>query len=513
MKNRSVALEAVYDVSLDAILVIDSGGSIIMANRRVEEMFGYSKEELIGQPVECLIPSRYKKSHKEYRTNYGKNPTARSVSNGYVLTARRKDGTEFHVDISLKPISVGNEKYVASFVRELSTNKTMELRFQKMIEDVQDYSIVFTDIDGTIINWNKGVSRISGYSEEEIIGKNFRVFYTEFDQENEEPERLLDRAIVDGRAQEEGWRVRKDGSIFWASETITAIHDDLHHFIGFSKVTRDLTESKKAEELLRKQSAELEAKNKELEHFAYIASHDLKEPLSTVTSMIELIRDEKNDQFDEECEVYFTFIEDAIDRMSQLVSGLLDYSRLGKNGELHEVDVSNVLKDVLNDLGTSIKSKKAHVELLGDFPVVTAFPVELRLLFQNIISNALKFIPEERDPHIVVKFHDQGSYWKFSVKDNGIGIPKQYLDKIFIIFQRLNDRSAYEGTGIGLAHCKKIIELHNGSIWVDSIEGVGSTFYFTINKSLDPKVDHSEIVKTVGTLDKIKSEILPILNI
>ena len=484
----NVAIEA----SDDAVVVVDYFGIISMVNGRVPEMFGYQKSELIGASVELLIPERFSRAHQESRQSYTHRPPERDVKAGSFLAARKKDGTEFKVGIKLKPFKERKKTFVAAFIRKISVEKTLQLTFQKMIEEVRDYAILQTDIEGNITSWNKGVREIQGYSEKEIIGRNFDIFYTRSDREKKKHERLLERAIVDGRAQDEGWRVRKDGSTFWALVSITAIQDDLQHFVGFLQVIRDLTQRKVADERLKKQSIELIGKNKELEHFAYIASHDLQEPLSTLSSMMDLIEEEEDlTQLGEDFRIYFNFMSEAVMRMRALVTGLLEYSRLGRNRKLVAIDVGLLLDDVKKDTKSRIDSKEAKI-LIGEMPTIMAFDVELRLVFQNLISNALKFTSLERKPVIKVNAESFGRYWKFSINDNGIGIKDIYYKKIFTIFQRLNESKDFEGTGIGLAHCKKVIEMHHGTIWVESEFGVGSTFYFTIPNKIQEKISEDD---------------------
>ncbi|MFC5684102.1 sensor histidine kinase [Flavobacterium sp. MAHUQ-51] len=363
----------------------------------------------------------------------------------------------------------------------LSQNETQKENLIKLIDELKDYAIILLDYEGNIQNWNTGAERIKGYSSEEIIGKNFRLFYTKEDKENYKPDLLIRRAKIEGVANDEGWRVRKDGSRFWGSITINAIHDDEGNVTGYGKVTRDLTAKKHAEEQLQKHFIEIENKNKELEQFAYIASHDLQEPLRSLTNFSELIKSEYQGKVDENLDIYTEFIYGASSRMRDLVKGLLDYTRIGKEKELQEIDCNKIISDVLIDMNFLIKDKKATITI-DKLPQVQGYGTELRLLFQNLIGNALKYVKTDITPSIHISVKNQEKNWTFSIRDNGIGIDKNYQEKIFQIFKRLHNRNEYEGTGIGLAHCKKIVELHGGIIWVESEGNNGSTFYFTIPK-------------------------------
>jgi len=235
-----------------------------------------------------------------------------------------------------------------------------------------------------------------------------------------------------------------------------------------------------AQEELKRYAQKMESKNKELEQFSYIASHDLNEPLRTVTSLVDLLNERYSNELDNTAKKSLNFITGAVSRMSQLIKGLLDYGRLGQNAEIKLVDLNLIVHTVCADLASSINNASAKINV-GNLPTLNVYETEIRVLFQNLVSNAIKFRNPGEIPEINILAEKQNGIWTFAVKDNGIGIDAEHKDKIFIIFQRLNDRSDYEGTGIGLAHCKKIIDLHNGNIWVDSVPGEGSTFYFTLN--------------------------------
>ncbi|WP_108803866.1 YfiR/HmsC family protein [Aquimarina sp. Aq107] len=237
---------------------------------------------------------------------------------------------------------------------------------------------------------------------------------------------------------------------------------------------------------IHEQSLVLESKNKELEQFAYIASHDLQEPLNTISSFIGLISEDYGDSFDDIGKESLNFIKNASIRMKKLIDSLLEYSRLGRTRDFIKVDMNTVLVELKGDFTNILERTNAKI-YSKKLPVVKGNPVELRLLLQNLVSNGIKFIEEDTIPEIHVeaikkerKDEPSKRYWEFSVKDNGIGIPKIHQDRIFAIFQRLHSREKYQGTGIGLAHCKKIVESHNGEIWLESTEGKGTTFYFTI---------------------------------
>lgn len=229
------------------------------------------------------------------------------------------------------------------------------------------------------------------------------------------------------------------------------------------------------------QNKKLAAQNRELEQFTYVASHDLQEPLRSLLSLTELLQTEANDKLDDQGNLYLKFIQQCTQRMQQLVSGLLSYARAGREKQRVVVDCKNLVEEVCQDLSAAIHESGAEIKT-GELPIVEGYPIELRSLFQNLLSNALKFQRRRVKPEIQIRASTSAEFWRFEVQDNGIGIEPKNIKKLFVIFRRLHNHSDYQGTGIGLALCKKIVDLHGGEIWVESIPGEGSTFIFTLSR-------------------------------
>ncbi|MDN5210610.1 ATP-binding protein [Fulvivirgaceae bacterium BMA12] len=237
---------------------------------------------------------------------------------------------------------------------------------------------------------------------------------------------------------------------------------------------------KLSQEKLQLINKALNTQNQELEQFNYIVSHDLQEPLRTISSVIHLMELEYGKKLGKEGDQYLTFISEASDRMRTLIKSLLNYSRLGEEDRpLEKVDCNMLAEEVIQSLDAIIRENQAIITV-DTLPVLYAYRVEMMQLFQNLLSNAIKFHKKDAPPEISISANKEGAYWKFSFTDKGIGIEEEYREKIFVIFQRLHSKGEYEGTGIGLAHCKKIVEMHQGKIWVESETGEGSTFHFTI---------------------------------
>jgi len=367
--------------------------------------------------------------------------------------------------------------------------KQSEERYHKMIEEVEDYAILLMDKSGIIMNWNKGAEKIKGYHESEIIGRHFSVFYLPEDRERVLPDRLMAEAKRTGKALQEGWRMRKDGSRFWGSIVITALHDVDNNVIGFSKVTRDLTERKMAEDRIRQYASELEFQNKELEQFAYAAAHDMKEPLRKILFYNNYIVDNASDVLPDKAKDYLVRSLSAATRMQGLIDDLLTYSKASSfSQEQEETDVRAIIDDVLLAHHASIEEANAIIDI-GPLPVVHVIPFQFTQLFDNLISNSLKYRCPERRLTINITYemsgppadekagaHTGACYYKFILRDNGVGFDPEYASKIFELFQRLHTQPGITGTGIGLAICKKIVLNHRGFIRANGIPGEGATF-------------------------------------
>jgi signal transduction histidine kinase len=246
-------------------------------------------------------------------------------------------------------------------------------------------------------------------------------------------------------------------------------------------IIKELNRRTKAEKRMKETNIELQRKNREIEQFAYVASHDLQEPLRSISNFSKLLSEKLNTHPDKEVGEYMSYISGGANRMSNLIFDLLEYSRIGKDMNKTAIDCNKLVNEILDDMSASIKESGAKIQV-AKLPVVNGY-VYMKSLFQNLLSNAIKFRANGIHPIVKISITDKGKEFLFSVYDNGIGIEKEYHERIFIIFQRLHTRAEYEGTGIGLSQCRKIVELHGGKIWVESEPGKGSTFNFTIPQS------------------------------
>ena len=352
-----------------------------------------------------------------------------------------------------------------------------EERYRRLFEEARDGIIVCEAETGVIIDCNRAAAELVGREKSELIGQHQMMLHPPH-QANEEYSETFKKHLEDSEGHVlETQVITSTGEIKEVAIKANLIH------IGDRKlmqgIFRDITERKRTEEKLKRYAFELERSNQELQQFAYVASHDLQEPLRMVASYTQLLAKRYQGRLDTDADEFIAYAVDGATRMQVLINDLLTYSRVGtKSKNLKPTDCGSVLERSLDNLKQALEESAAQVTH-GPLPTVMADDVQLGQLFQNLIGNAIKFRAEE-PPQIHVSAERNEDTWIFSVQDNGIGIDPEFHQRIFVIFQRLHKRGDYPGTGIGLAVCNKIVERHAGRIWVESNAKEGSTFYFTI---------------------------------
>ncbi|AIT78667.1 hypothetical protein JI59_01990 [Novosphingobium pentaromativorans US6-1] len=349
-----------------------------------------------------------------------------------------------------------------------------DARLAAIVESSDD-AIIGKNLEGVITSWNRGGERLFGYTAREAIGQPMQMVIPR-DRTDEEAEILARIHRKEHIDHFETVRCRKDGSTFDVSITVSPILLASGTVIGASSIVRDIS-ARKLKDL------ELQRSNAELEQFAYVASHDLQEPLRMVANYVELLSQRYKGQLDERADKFIHYASDGARRMQQLVSDLLAYSRVGSQGKQPApVEANAVVDRIMHTLQRRLAETGGTVER-GDLPRVMGDEVQLGQLFQNLIGNALKFRGEE-PPRVLVQAEREGRLVRFAVRDNGIGMDMRFAERIFQMFQRLHERAAFEGSGIGLAIAKRIVERHGGTIWVDSEPGRGTVFFFTLPSEL-----------------------------
>jgi PAS domain S-box-containing protein len=517
--------DRLIDLCIDLISVARPDGYFIRVNPAFEKTLGWTPQEMLSNPfMEFVHPddqpgtayemerlksglqtlnfeNRYRCKNGQYKwLSWRCHPAdglyysvARDVTNEKKQKAKLEE-----LNAALKETTAQLEKKIEEGNQELELKKAAleaetharhegenafgqsEERLRFLVAGVKDHAIFMVDQNGLITMWNEGAQRLMGYRQEEVMGGTISRFFIPEDIAAKKPEKELETASKESYTESEGWRVKKNGSRFWASVGITAHRSAAGEIMGFSKVIRDITEKKRADSAIATHAEALACSNQELEQFAYLASHDLQEPLRAVANNLRRL-EEKALGLEDESKEYLNQAKQGVVRMKSLVQGLLEFSRVNrKQTELKDVDCNEALDQALSDLSQAIGQSKAVIEK-SEFPHLVGNPTQLRQLFQNFISNSIKFCTQS-EPHIQLQVEEKGEEYLFSVKDNGIGIPAKHFERIFVMFQRLHPRDKYEGTGIGLALCKKIVENHGGKIWLESEPEKGTTFFWTIPK-------------------------------
>jgi PAS domain S-box-containing protein len=360
-----------------------------------------------------------------------------------------------------------------------------EERFRLMVSGVKDYAILMLDPEGNVATWNVGAERTKGYSSEEIIGKHFSIFHEPEDVNAGKPGRLLKVAEEEGRIEDEGWRVRKDGSRFWANVVVTALRNENGTLRGFSKVTRDMTERRRSEQALESHNIQLSAANKELQAFSYSVSHDLRAPLRSIDGFSLALLEDYEAKLDDEGKNYLQRIRAATVRMGQLIDGMLNLARISRAGLVkEEVDLSKLAREIVSEIETSHPERKATFEIPPALQV-RGDRLLLRVVLENLLNNAWKFTSHTANACISLGSSLNGSQLVHFVRDNGAGFDMQYANKLFGVFQRLHRESEFPGNGVGLATVQRIIHRHGGRIWAEGSLGAGATFYFVLGSQLE----------------------------
>ena len=489
-KESEAKYRGLMEAAPDAMVVVNQGGEIVLLNVQAEKQFDYRRDELLGQKVTNIIPEGFAERLIADDLRSEKDALAQQIGTGIELIALRKDKSEFPIEIMLSPLESAEGTLVTAAIRNISVRKEaekflaqMEGKYRGLLEAAPDAMVVVNQA-GEIVLLNIQAEKQFGYRRNELLGQKVK---------NIIPEGFAERLVADGLrskadalAQQIGTGIelhgrRKDGSEFPIELMLSPLASD--NGILVTSAIRDITKRKKAEVHLMQKMDELNRSNEELGQFAYIASHDLQEPLRMVASYTQLLARRYKGKLDSDADEFIAFAVDGASRMQRLIQDLLLYSRVQTKGmELRETSSEEAFERALQNLRGSIQESGAVVTHEA-LPNVQADEMQLAQLFQNLVGNAIKYqgsgIPKI---HVSAKMNG-GNKWMFSVKDNGIGIDAQYFDKIFGMFQRLHKREEFAGTGIGLAICKKIVERHGGNIAVESQPGHGSTFSFALEDS------------------------------
>jgi PAS domain S-box-containing protein len=605
--------ENLFELSPEALILVDRRGNIDQMNMQAERLFGYNRQELIGKDHGILVPERQKEKHETELKAYMLQPRIRVMGIGSGLQGRRKDGSQLVIDIDLGPINIESELFALAVVRDATRRRELEnslqeseTRYHGLYDSIRE-GILRTDMSGRILAANKAFADMLGYSldeltqlthqqvtpakwyeaEENIMRQQVmtRGYSDEYEKEyvckdgNAVPVSLAVWLILDEHDKPSGmWAIVRDiterklaQSALKESEEkyrdlftnissgyafcqmvfddenrpvdfiYIEVNDAFQRLTGLKKsdvvgkrvteaiptikqanpevipaygrvvqtgepavfevffrplqiwlsvrayrpregyfvaIFDNVTEHKNAEQALMNRTGQLEDANSELQQFAYVVSHDLREPLRMITSFAQSLEKRYKNRLDKSADEYIDFIVDGTARMQSLIDDILAYSRVGTRGAPFEsVDMEKIFKDAVTNLKITIDESKTQITH-EPLPVVYGDPSQLTQVMQNLLSNAIKFHQQGQAPIVHVSAELGMNEWMFSVQDNGIGIDNELFGKLFTLFQRLNPQDKYPGSGVGLAVSKRVMQRHGGRIWVKSQPGKGSTFYF-----------------------------------
>ncbi|MCX2740402.1 sensor histidine kinase [Pontibacter anaerobius] len=502
-RNESVdnqtRLKTIIETAVDGIITIDTRGIMESVNPAAARIFGYDTAEMIGQNVSLLMPEPDHSLHDGYIARYMRTGEGQIIGKGREVLGKKKTGKLFPFFLSIAEVKLQDKTIFTGIVHDITDLKKTEERLRESESRIN--SIIQTAVDGIITIDTRGViemvnpaaARLFQYEEHELIGQKINMLMPE-------PDRSLhdnymhhyhdtgEKRIIGIGREVSG--LKKSGMVFPLYLSISEVQlTDRKVYTGF---IHDITQQKLSEERLRRYAAELERSNRELQDFAYVSSHDLQEPLRKIQAFGDRLKTKEYENLSSQGKDYVDRMLNAASRMQNLINDLLDFSRVTSKGKPYVmVNLEKVLEEVLSDLEIIIEKTGAKVEHTP-LPTIEADPTQMRQLFQNLISNAIKFRREGVTPEVKITATELqpkarltstpgDELVEIQVQDNGIGFDEKYLDRIFNIFQRLEGQK-YEGSGIGLAICRKIAVRHGGDITARSRAGVGTTFIITLAK-------------------------------
>jgi PAS domain S-box-containing protein len=465
----------VYDLETLAILDV---------NATALSRYGYSLQEFLRLKISDLrpeadVPDLLKNVREVNQPVQDSGPWRHKTKSGEIIDVQIRS---YPVNFAGKNARVVVATDITEQKKAEEALKASEERFRLIVSNIKDYAIIVLNPEGQIISWNGAAQRIKGYQADEILGRHFSVFYPPEDIAARKPEIELKTAREEGRFEDESWRVRKDGSRFCANVVVTPLRDDAGALHGFVKITRDVTERRRAEQEILRRSLELEAANKELEAFSYSVSHDLRAPLRGIEGFSQALHEDYHQRLDDTAKDYLRRIRAATQRMGELIDDLLNLSRVTRAEMYKEpIDLTKLANEVVQELETREPQRTVSLKIAegmraeGDSRLV-------RVALQNLIGNAWKFTSKKDDAEIEFGQQSSNGTRTFFIRDNGAGFEQSYASRLFGAFQRLHGSNEFPGSGIGLATVQRIIHRHGGSVWAEGSVNHGATIYFTFGQ-------------------------------
>ncbi|MEO7730408.1 MAG: PAS domain S-box protein, partial [Kofleriaceae bacterium] len=447
-------------------------------NSRTEQVFGFSRDELVGQPTAVLFPDRARKLYRDRRAAAPLDPAPRSAPCAFEFLARRRDGTVFSAESIVSTVTTADGILVMAAVRDLTDRTRVEQQRSDLSAIVQasDDAIIGETLDGVVTSWNPGAQWLFGYAADEIVGRSIWVLVPPGREDEESA--VLEALALGTTRRYETVRRRKNGMLVDVAVTSSPVRDTAGQVIGISKVASDITDRKRAEAALVHAKNAAEASSRELEAFSYSIAHDLRAPLRGMSGFAQLIMDAYREKLDATAQDWLGHIVANAQRMAALIDAMLSLSHVTQAAiRRARVDLATLARDVVGELAAA--EPERAVELVIDGELCADLDPDLaRALVENLIRNAWKFTSRVAAARIEVGIVP-GTSDTFYVRDNGAGFDMASAGRLFTAFQRLHGLDEFEGTGIGLATVQRIVQRHGGQIWAEAAVDHGASFYFS----------------------------------
>ena len=498
--ENEALLQNIYDnvpVLIGVAKVIDNKIFHVKVNKALAEYIGLNEEQIVGHYSSDIGTPP---SIVEYWINKFKeaDKTRKPLHIEYERTYPDKTPNYLSGVITCLKEAESGEKSFAYILNDITKYRVIEAQLNRSVAQFKgtfEYSgigMAIVSLDGKWMEVNRRLCEIMGYSKEELLGKSFREITFLDDIETDWG---YAKELIDGKResyQMEKRYIHKNGSLVWVLLTVSILRDNNGNLIHFIAQIENITPRKEADAEIEQKNIDLAIANQELEQFAYVASHDLQEPLRVITGFINLFETRYNHLFDDGAKKYMFFIKDGAIRMRNIISDILEYSKLSKlDIEVYPVDLNKIFNEIAQIYLLNKKTIKPIIEW-DEMPEIVANKAAIQQLFTNLISNAIKYQKPDNQPKIKIEVQDKDKHWQFSVTDNGIGIDPKSYKKVFAVFKRLHNNEEYSGTGIGLAICLRVVQKHHGEIWIEPAKDGGSIFYFTIAKNIKNKINKQD---------------------
>lgn len=499
LRDSEAKTRAILETAVDGIITIDEFGIVLTANRAAERLFQYAAEEIVGRNINMLMPEPYRSAHDGYLARHRDTGERRIIGIGREVEGRRRDGSTFPMDLAVGEAVVGGKRIFTGIVRDITARKRTEEELRQseeqlrlLVDSVRDYAITWLDVDGQIASWNAGAQRIYGWNADEVIGMSTTVFYP-LESKSMASQALM-KVREDGRSENEGWHVRKDGGRFWAHVVITPLWDAGGHMRGYVRVSRDITDRMRAEEELRAAKDEAERANMAKSKFLAAASHDLRQPVQALVFFASALESKIGRS---PAATVLSDMRGSLEALNVLLDALLDVSRLDAGivtPQLTNFSLSVLMDRLVAEFTPPAADKKVVLKAVLTSAIVRTDPMLLGRVLQNFLTNAIRYTHRGR---ILLGCRRHGTAVRIEVWDTGIGIPTERLNDIFQEFYQVGniERDRRQGLGLGLAIVNRLSRLLDCRVQVRSVEGYGSVF------SIDVPVVGYSSARNVSFLD------------